>query len=242
MKDHHSTDEKNGKGNKESCNTHAHVEGGIEIDFSQDLKKQKQTEHDETTAYNKKQLWWTRVTAGLVFVYALFTFWQGCIGKMQLATMQNTARPWVFISSQFAEGVSADGRGMILRVNAVATNTSTIPAVNVETTRPQIEIGKSANVGTKCNAEYSQAAPIAPVADTINGRISFPSVFTDTIGNDEWKNITSTKEDRDIVIVTAKVKYSGPNGGNYETRFCGEYLPFGDLHTAICHYCNPGMK
>jgi hypothetical protein len=77
-KDQPPTEQADDQGAEEPRNAQVVVASGIKIDLVNDLRQQHKTEHYETAAYNKKQLLWTKVTAGLVFIYAGLTFWQAC--------------------------------------------------------------------------------------------------------------------------------------------------------------------
>ena len=53
---------------KEMDYGHIHVDGGVEVDFVQELRKKHDSERSEDAADRKKQLFWTRATAVLVFI------------------------------------------------------------------------------------------------------------------------------------------------------------------------------
>lgn len=74
-------DPKDAEGGKEPSNANVYIESGIQIDLVKDLKEQYKAEHDETTAHNKKQLFWTKIAALLVAIYAFLTWWQGSSTK-----------------------------------------------------------------------------------------------------------------------------------------------------------------
>jgi hypothetical protein len=87
----HPKPDKNG-GKKETTNRHVYVEPGVQIDFVKDLREQHKTEHDEDTAHNKRQLFWTKVGAVLVLAYAILTFWQACSTRQASLAATDSAR------------------------------------------------------------------------------------------------------------------------------------------------------
>src|ERR1035438_264438 len=78
---------------KETTNRHVYVEPGVQIDFVQDLKDQHQAEQYKNTTNSNKQLFWTKVTAFLVLIYALLTFWQARSTNRLVAMSQAQQRP-----------------------------------------------------------------------------------------------------------------------------------------------------
>ncbi len=73
MEDKPATDHKNAERQKESAHAKIIVATGVKIDLVNDLRKQHEAEYNETTSHNKKQLRWTKVAAGLVFLYTVIT-------------------------------------------------------------------------------------------------------------------------------------------------------------------------
>ncbi len=62
---------KHTEGEKESTNRHVYVEPGVQIDLVQDLKKTYQSGQADSTTHNNKQLFWTKISAALLFIVAL---------------------------------------------------------------------------------------------------------------------------------------------------------------------------
>jgi hypothetical protein len=54
-----------------------YVEPGVQIDFVQDLKEKYDTAQGDDKTHKNKQLFWTKVAAGLLLLTAGFTGWQG---------------------------------------------------------------------------------------------------------------------------------------------------------------------
>jgi len=84
---------------KEPRNAQINIKGPVEIDLIEDLKKEYKTAKTQTTTHNDKQLLWTKVSAGLIFIYAGLTFWQACstrnIAQLSQQTYDASQRPYV---------------------------------------------------------------------------------------------------------------------------------------------------
>src|ERR1039458_9319313 len=70
MKDQPSATHKDNERQEKPSDTHTVVTGGIKVDLVDDLREQHKTEYDKADTHNKKQLRWTKITAGLFFIYA----------------------------------------------------------------------------------------------------------------------------------------------------------------------------
>ncbi len=62
---------------KENTNRHVYIEPGAKIDFVQDLRDKYDAAQKDSTSHSKDVLFWTKVSAVLLFIYAGLTFWQG---------------------------------------------------------------------------------------------------------------------------------------------------------------------
>jgi hypothetical protein len=155
MKDQKPPKQEDAKGQEKSTNTHAYIEGGIEINLGQDLKQQHKTEHDETTTQNKWQLTGTFITAGLVLIYTLITLWQGyqtreIINNTQ-AQFREQQRPYIWQASAewqspgnpSKKNVSFERRGGLILATTVCRNYGASPAITVRYTG-DAEIGPNA--------------------------------------------------------------------------------------------------
>jgi hypothetical protein len=134
-KEQPSAEQENAGRQKETQNTRIYVEGGIEIDLVKSLKKQYEADQDRTKTHNKKQLLWTKITAGLVFVYAGLTFWQACetnsirsIAHQQLVDSQ---RPWLG-AGQIVAHEKLDV-GSLVPTSIEVVNTGNNPAIHAST-------------------------------------------------------------------------------------------------------------
>lgn len=93
VKDKPPPNQEDSEGQEKATDTHAHIEGGVEIEFGQNLKKQHKAEHDQTTTHNKWQLGATVITAGLVFIYTLVMGYQTYLTREQFREQQ---RPYLW--------------------------------------------------------------------------------------------------------------------------------------------------
>ena len=72
-----STDPYQDSSRKESTHCHVHIEPGAKIDFVDDLRHKYETSQTDEKTYKDKQLFWTKIAAGLLLLTAGFTYWQG---------------------------------------------------------------------------------------------------------------------------------------------------------------------
>jgi hypothetical protein len=106
-KDQVHADQRDKHGDKESTKRHVYIEPGAQIDLVEDLKNEYKTANTDSNTRNDKQLFWAKVSAGLIFVYAGLTFWQGCSTQRAADAAKHSAettreamildqRPWVY--------------------------------------------------------------------------------------------------------------------------------------------------
>jgi hypothetical protein len=95
------TEQKNAEGEEKPEDTQIVIGRRIEIDFVNDLRKQHKTEHDEETAHNKKQLRWTKIAAGVVFIYTAIMAIQAWLMWESFVSVQRA-----FVSGQFEPTIS----------------------------------------------------------------------------------------------------------------------------------------
>jgi hypothetical protein len=80
-KNNPSSQQKHSEGQEKSTNRHVYVEPGVQIDFVDDLKKKYQSNQGDNATHSNKILFWTKVSAGLLFIYAGLAWWQGCSAR-----------------------------------------------------------------------------------------------------------------------------------------------------------------
>jgi hypothetical protein len=92
---------------EKSTSRHVYIEPGVQIDIVKDLKEQHKTERTENTAAHKKQLFWTKIASGLLFLTAIFAFWQGLLTRESINNnsrqFQIDQRPYVLPLEYFSE-------------------------------------------------------------------------------------------------------------------------------------------
>jgi hypothetical protein len=76
--DHPPHGEKKPEGNEKSTNRHVYVEPGVQIDLVEDLKQKYETAQSANATHSNKILFWTKISAALLFIYAGLTLVQSC--------------------------------------------------------------------------------------------------------------------------------------------------------------------
>jgi len=97
-----------GQSTKESTNRHVYIEPGVQIDLVQDLKNQYKTANKDTTTHNEQQLLWTKIAAGLVFLYTAFSGYQACLTR----NIADTAHKQLVSSERAYVSFTGFGAGM----------------------------------------------------------------------------------------------------------------------------------
>src|ERR1700680_3299326 len=72
---------KQAEGNEKSTNHHVYLEPGVQIDLVQDLKKTYESGQSNNATHNNKQLFWAKISAGLILGYVLLTLLVYCANK-----------------------------------------------------------------------------------------------------------------------------------------------------------------
>src|SRR5260370_5199050 len=75
-KDQHAPAADHNTGQEESTNRHVYIEPGAKIDFVQDLRDKYDAAEQDSASHSNKILFWTKISAALLFIYAALTFWQ----------------------------------------------------------------------------------------------------------------------------------------------------------------------
>ena len=121
-----------GEGSEEkSINRNIYIKSGVKIDLGDDLKKQQQIAHDESTAHQNTQIFWTKVAATLLLLSAGFTFWQACSAERTYRLFQQSERPYVSIADREPLPLVP---GQKVRCNVWFVNYGKTPAFEVLTT------------------------------------------------------------------------------------------------------------
>jgi hypothetical protein len=88
---------------KEFCHCQIDSKFAVQIDIVQDLRNEIKAANHESSTQNRKQLFWTKVAAGLIFLYTLASFWQLKVARDTFIAQE---RPWVVIDNTEQNGVS----------------------------------------------------------------------------------------------------------------------------------------
>jgi len=88
---HPPTSEKKTECNEKSANRHVYIEPGVQIDLVQDLKQKYETAQSDNAAHSKKILFWTKISAALLFIYAGLTLLMYFANKKSADAAKNAA-------------------------------------------------------------------------------------------------------------------------------------------------------
>ena len=155
--------------------------------------------------------------------------------KGQLTEMQKAGRPYLFGRLDFR--FSQDSRFIMGTVQI--RNDSASPAAYIASI-PEMKIltkGETEKRIKECSISYlkpERRQIIAPASDPIDNIKFLPDAYA-PVDESTLKAISGRTE---YVTVIGGIKYTGPTGGNFETRYCFVYEPDGKLHTKDCAVCN----
>jgi hypothetical protein len=253
---------------KEATNQHVYVEPGVQIDLIQDLKQEYRAANADASVQNKKQLFWARVSAGLIFIYAGLTLWQAVSTKNAANATTRAAKTAAdnlfFAQQQFRMDqrpyLSADPRGGYkppgqtehsviqiipgaVRVGVVMEiqNRGKSPAMDVFATPTQYKIGPREEVENYVQ-NYVPEYPItaASTVITAGGRLN-PYSPVETITRDQWDKVADGTWE---FYVFGAVKYKDmfkPPIETYETTYCYQIAPRG-LPFGDCQFKSPHFR
>jgi hypothetical protein len=145
--------QKQNEGQDKSTNRHVYIEPGVQIDLVQDLRQKYDAAQQDSTSHSNKILFWTKISALLLFIYAGLTLWQGYSTKKAADAAKDAAsaaneslklsvldeRAWFGVSTAFlkidrparkGEMPPYVGEPLIIRVKF--SNTGKTPALNVK--------------------------------------------------------------------------------------------------------------
>jgi hypothetical protein len=230
-------------------------QGGLPIPLmnkerSQELKTN-DTEHPggdrraqpTPTWYARAWKWIKRdyVTAVSIAVFtgvlAAVSIAQGCLMRRQLATLEQSQRPFIF-----AEAVQGNDwlqeSEHTLGITITLRNFGAFPALNVAFSQPHIWMGPNSESKSEvehCKIEYPpNARPLTlqPMSPALIQPTALPTVYTDYITDKE-----RIKHGTDAVLVYGGIRYTGINSGDFETIYCFTYLTGGNYRFGSCD-CN----
>jgi hypothetical protein len=217
MKDQPSATHKDNERQEKPSDTHTVVTGGIKVDLVDDLREQHKTEYDKADTHNKKQLRWTKITAGLVFIYALLTLWQARSSQKLSETTQKqfevTSRPYIGFNRIL---VTDRPDNKIIELTGHLKNFGSVPATDFVPDWQAYANGVRVSVG---RADYSNPSILFPGENAL--------LVGDISGDDYLKLMRGTM----ILDITIFAKYSGPISSYMycnKERFLPEYKDFAD--------------
>jgi hypothetical protein len=240
----------------ENPNRHVYIEPGVQVDFVQDLKNRYKNSQSDNTAHNKKQLFWTKIAAGLVLIYTAFAGWQGCSTQSILShsveQFRIEERPWLtadptpmldkdaanglfFLPRQTPNGTEYEPNIIIRAYNGGKT-----PAVDMLTAPYEFKVGPTNQIIEEVK-KFVPTYPekyaggfmgtsgnpiILPVKDWEN---YFPQDVIDRINNGTW-----------AMFIVGGVRYHDvfdPKSSPYETIYCFQVHRKG-IPIATCPFTN----
>lgn len=231
---------------EKSTNRHVYVEPGVQIDFVQDLKDQKDSERGEDKADKRRQLFWTKIGSGLVLLYTFASIIQVWISSQAYLAARDQQRPYVLAELGGENAISERQRfdaeiqayhQLIFDVSL--NNEGSSPARITERSNPQIVIGENAlDAIDKCSITYYKDNTIlAPRTSNPRGSpgITLTAARTPILTDEQIAQIYKNRNYR--VAIYGGVKYTGPRGGQYLTQYCYLFVPTG-MPIGACGTCD----
>ncbi|MBZ5650936.1 MAG: hypothetical protein LAO18_10670 [Acidobacteriia bacterium] len=167
-------------------------------------------------------------------VLAAVSIFQGCMMRRQLAEMQRAQLPFVFTSANLGNNWLSESEHD-LQVTISVRNVSAYPATNAIASKTKIWMGATPNadeVIKHCEIEYPPNPIKLTFAPMSPGVINFDAL--NTVHTDYINDKTRIQNGIDSVVIYGGIKYSGVNGGEFETPYCYVFLPKGDFRFGTC--------
>jgi hypothetical protein len=236
---------KHSNSEKEFANRHVYVEPGVEIDLVQDLKDTYETSQRDNTTHNDKQLFWTKISAGLILLYAGLTFWQACTARNALTSSKDNfrseQRPYVWASPiggyvDHVRGTNfvmmpTDKGEVLIAANITLTNGGHSPAIEVAMTKIGYKIGPREQIEEEVREYKPQYADFSSEV-IANGSSRVPTGDTFTKSSDVYQSLKNGTWEMYLVGGVRYRDIFSPKITPYETTYCFrvnmEGLPFGD--------------
>lgn len=200
MENNPASNPKNASSDEKSTKRHVYVEPGVKIDLVQDLKDEQHAQRREDAAHQKNQLFWTKVAAGLILIYTLFTGWQL---KISLDTFSALYRPYVGVWNVDVKKNEAEKK---MTINFSLKNFGSVPATNF--------------MGDWRVTFDGQIAPVTYPAHQEPGLL-MPTDYVVLVGAIQawaYDAVTSGQKSLDVEVVS---EYAGPGDKSY--KYCSKH-------------------
>jgi hypothetical protein len=218
----------------ESTKRHVYVEPGVQIDLVERFRNEYDASQKQNARYNKSILFWTKVSAGLIFIYAALTLWLGWSSKRAADAAGHTLyfdeRAWVVPEGArtFNPPTNAIevGKPLIIRVGyentgkSPAINTTFLSLIGYAHTNGQLLNVSPAFDPSKYTPQFVGAMmPYSPLATHFTD-ITFSSALLQ-------QDFDDIKSDRLHVFAHGKLVYCDIFGREHWVTFCYHLLAGG---------------
>lgn len=203
--------QKDGEGDTKINNTETGAGQRIAIDLSHRLREERKAERGEDAAQDKKQLRWTIIGAGLVFVYTLISGWQAVLLRTQIRLNE---RAWVTIDiDHFTLEPELSATTKILNSGrTVATNVTWDATLSTKRKPDEISAYMEKLGPLPTQGSVSVIPPSVPINSTFYGETSLTPDSIEAIKN-------GTKP----LCTFGTVKYSDIFNERHITHYCSCY-------------------
>jgi hypothetical protein len=239
MKNNPNPKPKHDGGEDKSTNRHVYVEPGVQIDLVKDLKEKYEAAQADNTAHSNKILFWTKISAALLFIYAALNWWQACSAHDTLKAIKEQfrldQRPYIsVVSFQILDGIlPATSKpkerqefeiGKPLVVTVETKNVGKSPAIN-STFHYHILFGEGLN---KFKIEPTDKGKRGPTIDPGAVRFMTTVSLIDTYSRESANLNTSDVinwDGSEPLYVFGRISYEDTSGHFYCTPYMVYYFP-----------------
>jgi hypothetical protein len=235
---------------EKSTKRHVYVEPGVQIDLVQDLKEQHEAEQSKADAHNKKQLFWTKVAAFLVLVYAGITGWQACLTREAINNnakqFQINQRPYVWTTNMRPKISIVAGQRMWANIamadygKSPALRTRIIGKIFIGTTAKSDAASWFSSLGENAFVDSEQSELVVPpgipstfapeTKDNSGGGFGGGGFFTvmsdHVLGQPDVDYILRTEES---AVIVARLQYFDGFGNRYWSDVCMSRFTNGNI-------------
>jgi hypothetical protein len=204
------------------------------------FREEYRANQSNNTAHNKRQLFWTKISAGLLLGYVGLTFWQACSAQQSLNTIKNQfqleTRPYISITGfqwldtgtgNTADAVKSPIIGKPLAITVGFVNVGKSVAANLVVHRHVL-------FGThtiEAKVEPVDEDHIDSTLDPGKGNHTTAISIKDTYSNESAiidRNEVVNWDGSWPIIVFGRITYEDSFGNKYCTPYFSEFLQTGD--------------